>query len=183
MTYISRAILGLALLGSLLAVVPSTSLAAPSCSGRVVCAHTLGIALTRPAGWQRIPGPKVAPHEIDLVLPGSGLSYNLRLVIRAAGVGSLSGSQAARLIAGKLIAAERATGVTQTTAWYAGSPAVVLHGLPGSPGPAINIVLAHGNHVYLIIVPGRQMAADQRVALRSLRFIPRTGRFPGDVSG
>jgi hypothetical protein len=73
--------------------------------------------------------------------------------------------------------------VTQTTAHYAGSPAVVLHGLPGSPEPAINIVLAHGNHVYLIIVPGRQIAADQRAALGSLRFIPRTGRFPGDVSG
>ncbi|HEX6508371.1 MAG TPA: hypothetical protein VF221_12125 [Chloroflexota bacterium] len=149
----------------------------------MVCEHTLGIALTLPAGWKRLPPSKVAPHEIDLVRPGSGVTYNLRLVIRPFSVTSLSNSLAsARLAANKFIAAERATGVTQRSARYAGSPAIVLRGLPG-PGPAADILLAHGRYVYLIIVPGRTVGADQQAALSSLRFIPRIGPFPGNVGG
>jgi hypothetical protein len=183
MKRIPRTLIGLTILGALLAVLPAASYAAPNCSGRVVCEHTLGIALTRPAGWQRIPAAKVAPHEIDLALPGTHLNANLRLVVRAFGVGSITNSRAAaRHAATKLIAAERATGVTQTSARYAGSAAVVLRGLPG-PGPATDILLGRGRIVYLIILPGRVPAPDQQAALNSLRFIPRVGRFPGDVSG
>ena len=50
MTLIPRTVLGLALLCSLLVGSSSASHAAPNCSGRVLCAHTLGIALTGPLG-------------------------------------------------------------------------------------------------------------------------------------
>ena len=183
MKRIPRTVIGLALLGSLLGALPSPSDAAPNCSGRVVCEHTLGIALTRPPGWYRIPSHKVAPHEIDLALPGTGVDSDLRLVVRAFAFTSFTRSkESARLAARKLIAAERATSVTQVAARYAGSAAIVLRGLPG-PGPATDILLARGHYVYLVIAPGRVMATDQRAALHSLHFIPRVGRFPGNVSG
>ncbi len=83
----------------------------------------------------------------------------------------------ARMTADKVIRAERVTPATQTAVTYAGFPGVLVRGLPGDPGPAADIFLARNGHVYQIIAPGASLAPDQRRALASLRFIPRSGNF------
>jgi hypothetical protein len=185
-----RSLLAISLL-SLVASLPAVALAGGrpaaggGCPPGTVCDSTLGVAVTPPPGWFLLPRSKFPPHTLAFGrLPNKGLSYNVRLIIQPYAVTSVQNdARSAQLIAAKLIRAERATSVTQLPVRFAGSPGLLLRGLPGGPGPALDIVLAHQKAVYLIIAPGTGLAADQRQALASMRLIPRTGHFLPQVSG
>ncbi len=143
-----------------------------------------GLALTVPPGWIQLPRGKFLPHTLAFGTRPTGLNYYLRLVIAPFAVTSLGNdTHAARLTAGKLIQANRVPSARQTAVNYAGTRGVLVRGLPGGPGPAADIFLARNGHVYQIIAPGASLAPDQRRALASLRFIPRSGNFLPPVGG
>lgn len=154
------------------------------CPSGTICDSTLGLALTVPPGWIQLPRGKFLPHTLAFGTRPTGLNYHLRLVIAPFAITS-SGNDtyAARLIAGKLIQANRVPTAKQTVVTYAGSRGVLVRGLPGGPGPSADIFLARNGHVYQIIAPGASLAPDQRQALASLRFIPRSGNFLPPVGG
>lgn len=165
--------------------IPSAVRAAPSaCPTGTVCDHALGVAISLQPGWLRLGPPQVPPHVIALVTrPSNGLccaDYDDRLHIAAWGTTSdRNDARAANAGADRLISEFRARlKVTRTPVRYGGAPGVLLRGLPPTPGPAVDIVLAHAGAVYLIIAPGSLLTSDQRAALASLRFIPRQGPFP-----
>lgn len=132
-----------------------------------------------------LPPNKFPPHTLAFgTHPAAGLSYNLRLIIQPYAMTSIrDDTRAAKWLATKLIRAERVGSATQRPVSYGGSTGVLIKGLPGGPGPAVDIVLARQGNVYLIIAPGSSLAPDQRRALASLRFIPRTGNFLPPVGG
>lgn len=154
------------------------------CPRETACDTTLGIALKPPHGWLLLPAAKFPPHTLAFgTLPGNGASYNLRLVIEPYALTSIGNdAEAAQWVATKVIRAERVGGTTQLRVRYAGTRGVLVRGLP-SPSPAADIFLAHHQDVYQIIAPGSALAPDQRRALASLRFIPRSGNFLPSVGG
>lgn len=152
-----------------------------ACPATTVCDRSLGIALTPPTGWLRVKPPKVQRHTIVLVTrPTSGLEYNIRLHIAAWGTTrDRNGVHGANAGADRFIDGFRIRRhVSRVPVRYGGAPGVLVRGLPPTPGPTIEIILAHAGAVYLIIAPGSSLAPDRRAALASLRFIPRQGPFP-----
>lgn len=150
-----------------------------TCPSHTVCDRALGIALSPPAGWVRLRPPRVPPHEIDLARPAHGPNVDLRLVIRSLGTtAGRNDRRAAWVAAGRLRRSYRAPGATRTPVRYAGAPGILLRGMPPTPRPAVDIVLAHAGALYLIILPGTGPAPDQRAALASLHMISRVGPFP-----
>ncbi|HCF99136.1 MAG TPA: hypothetical protein DEV93_01165 [Chloroflexi bacterium] len=156
-----------------------------SCPCHSVCDATLGVSISPPVGWHLLPAGKYPSHTLAFRTGTPvGLSYHLRLVIEPYALTSIANdASAAKLVAQKLIQAERVSSVTRQTVRYGRSQGVLVRGLPGGPAPALDIILAHQKAAYLIIAPGSSLAADQRRALRTLRFIPRTGHFLPPVGG
>jgi hypothetical protein len=150
------------------------------CRAPVMCSSRLGIAITVQPGWHVLPARKSRPGWLSFYAPpNSGLDYATRLIIEPYALTSVTNdARAARLVAGKLIASERATNAQESAVFYGGHPGVLIRGL-AHPGPALDIVLAHRGAVYLIVAPtaGSFPDPDQQRALQSLRFIPRTGNF------
>lgn len=185
--FVPAVVLGIALTG----ILPTRALAggpAPAgggCPARTVCDATLGVALTPSPGWRVFPASKNPPHTLTFAtLPITGLSYTVRLVVEPFAVTSIQNDRrAARWVAHKLIQAERVPSSTERSITIGGTDGVLIQGLPGSPGPAVDILLARHGNVYLIIAPGRSLAPDQRRALARLRFIPRVGHFLPQVGG
>ena len=147
-----------------------------------VCDHTLGLALTIPAGWSVVPRAKLPPGVLAFwtLLPGRQEPPQL-LVIEAVGLAtSCSDAQAATAVAEALAKTTHTSFPTPPRLRYvAGAPAVFLSGVP-SPQPSVQVVVAHHGAVYQLIFPGaaHNLKTDQRQALASLRFIPRSGPFP-----
>jgi len=172
---------------SLATVVPGRVLArttaaptADGCPGGLVCDHSLGVALAPPSGWHSVPPGHFAPHVLTwFVNPPLGLDYNIRLLIGPDGTtNDRNDARAASAAAERLVSGYRGIHPTQYSVRYGGTPGVLIRGLPGSPGPDAFIILAHGGALYSVILPGAVLAADQRQALASLRFIRRVGPFP-----
>lgn len=154
---------------------------ASACPPRTVCDRALGLALTPYATWQRLAPPQVPQHVIILATrTASDVDYDVRLHISAWGTTmNRNDVEAARIGANRLIHGFRtAPHVSRILVHYGGAPGVLIRSLPPTPGPTVDIVLAHAGAVYLIIAPGSALAADQRAALASLRFISRNGPFP-----
>ena len=150
------------------------------CPQGTVCDHALGVALTPPSTWQRIPPGHFPAHTLVwFTYPNLGLDYNVRLLIGPDGVTSdRNDARAAAYAASRLVSGYRSIHPTQYTVRYGGAPGVLVRGLPGGPGPDALIILAHQSTLYNIIAPGFTLAADQRQALASLQFIQRVGSFP-----
>jgi hypothetical protein len=149
------------------------------CRAPVVCSNTLGIAITRQPGWSLLPARTAPPGSLTLGYFTAGPTYNVRLIIQPYALTPVTNdARAAKLVAGKLIAAERAVNAGESAVFYGGHPGVLIRGL-ARPGPALDIVLAHRGAVYLIVAPtaGAFPDPDQQRALQSLRFIPRSGNF------
>lgn len=156
---------------------------APSpCPAGRFCDPHLGISLRLPPGWSVVGTKQLAgSNQVAFAAPGgTGLSYNLRLIARAFAVTSITNSKrSASRVATKLIKAERTPEPFQSPVHYAGTFGLLISGLPGGETPALDVILARHQFVYQLILPGRKLAPDQRAALRSLRFISRTGPFLG----
>lgn len=187
-----RRLLSALTFAGILVCLPSASALAKSsaqapgarCPSGTVCDSTLGLALTVPPGWLQLPRGKFLPHTLAFGTRPTGFSYHLRLVIAPFAVTSPgSDMRTARLVAGKLIRANRVPNAKQTAVTYAGSRGILVRGLPGDPGPAADIYLARNGNVYQIIAPGASLAPDQRRALATLRFIPRSGNFLPPTGG
>ncbi len=144
------------------------------CPARTVCDAALDIALTLPTGWRRAAPGKYAPGVLALQIPAApGQPDNdLRLTIAIQGMTSdTNAARAAAAGAAVLIRATNYKGpVTRTMVEYGGAPGVLIQGLPGN-GPTTAIVLAHAGRIYQLFVPGAALAADQRQALASVRFL------------
>lgn len=154
---------------------------ANGCPPGTVCDHALGVALTPPSGWQRVPPGHFPPHALAwFAQPPLGLDYNVRLLIGPDGTTrDRNDARAAATAANKLIAGYRGhVHPTRYVIRYGGAPGVLIRGLPGGPGPEAFIILAHRGALYSIIAPGAVLAPDQQQALTSLQFIPRVGPFP-----
>ncbi|MGI8915016.1 MAG: M23 family metallopeptidase [Chloroflexota bacterium] len=66
---------------------------------------------------------------------------------------------------------------TRSPITVAGSPGIMLEGVPGPPN--VQIVLAHAGAIYDVVTFDRNtLQPDQQQALANLRFIPRVGSFP-----
>lgn len=182
-------IIPLLLITSLLPTIALTNGAAASgragCPSGTVCDTALGIALTPARTWLRLPHGAYPPHTVGFATrPAGAVGYNVRLLIEPYALTSIrNDGRAAQLTATKLMRAEGATSVTQLSIRYGGSPGILLRDLPGSLTPSLDIIVAHQKAVYLIIAPGASLAADQRHALATLSFIPRTGHFLPPVGG
>jgi hypothetical protein len=169
------------------ALIPCLALAggpAPSsCPAGRFCQSHLGLSLRLPPGWYVATNLKVLPGSNQVAFAAGrprGLSYNLRLIIQAYAITSLTDSrQSVRHVAAKLIHAERVTMVQERPVHYAGSYGLLIRGFPSGGTPALNILLGRHHDVYQIIAPGSTLAADQRAALQSLQFIPIHGPFLG----
>jgi hypothetical protein len=67
---------------------------------------------------------------------------------------------------------------TRTAVRYGGATGLLVHEPQTPPNGVTAIVLAHAGTVLKILALGKDLAADQRQALESLRFVPRAGPFP-----
>lgn len=151
------------------------------CPARTVCDHALGVALTPPLGWRRVPPGHWPPHTLVWFAPSRGPDYNVRLLIGPEAIThDRNAAHAAATAADRLIAGYRGhVHPTRYAVRYGGSPGVLIRGLPGCEcGPDAIIILAHRGAVYSIVAPGTTLASDQQQALATLRFIPRAGPFP-----
>lgn len=151
------------------------------CPSRAVCDHALGVALTSPPGWRRVPPGHFPPHTLVwYVEPPLGLDYNVRLLLGPDGTTrDRNDVHAAAMAADKLIAGYHGhVHATQYAVRFGSAPGVLIRGLPGCCGPEAITILAHHGALYSIIAPGKTLGPDQRAALASLRFIPRQGAFP-----
>jgi len=152
------------------------------CGDRTICDTALGVALTMPTEWQQADPRKNPPGELDFIIPPSPsgpANPDLRLVIRPYGItADMDDARAASAAADAETRAAGAAGtITRIPVRYAGTPGVLLRGVP-SNGPVAEILLAHAGAVYRILASGNELAPDQREALDSLRFIQRRGSFP-----
>ncbi len=181
-----------ALAGS--AVAPATTRAstttpprggAPSCAPSVpapaICDRRLGLALTVPAGWSVAPRDKFPPGVLAFWTLTGSQEPPQDLVVEAVGLATAcSDAQAATAVADALDETTHTSFPTPRRLHHvAGAPAIFLSGVP-SPQPSVQIVAAHHGAVYQLIFPGaaHTLKPDQRQALASLRFIPRSGPFP-----
>jgi hypothetical protein len=154
-----------------------------SCPRGSICNHALGIAITPAPGVQLLPPGKEPSGVLALMIPpapGHGLDYDVRLVIQPLETTRDRNDARAAAAGVETIVRAYPTHLTlsRETVRYGGAPGILVRGLPGAPGPAIVIVLAHAGAVYRITAPGARLALDQRRMLTSLRFIPRVGGFP-----
>lgn len=138
------------------------------------------MALVPPAGWHPLPASNFPPHTLTwFARPVVGPDYNIRLLIRSDGTTSdLNDAWAAITAANMLVSGYRGIHTTRYPVSYGGAPGLLIRGLPGGPDPDAFIMLAHHGALYSVIAPGARLAADQRQALASLRFIQRVGPFP-----
>ena len=160
---------------------------ASSCASGVsapaLCDRSLGVALTVPTGWSVTPPGHVPPGALAFwtVVPGRQ-NATLHLIVEPVGLARNCGdAQAATAVADALVAgANNSQPILRDQNTVAGAPAVFLTGLPGA-GPSIQVIATHNGAVYHLIFPGSALQPDQRLALTSLRFVPRIGPFPGSV--
>lgn len=155
---------------------------ASGCPYGTVCDRALGVALTVPSGWRRVPPGHFPRHTLVWYEgPPVGLDYNIRLLVGPDGMArGRTAARAAANAASALIAGYRGrVHITRRSVRYGTAPGVLIRGLPGGEGgPAAEIILAHRGVLYSIIAPGTILGRDQRRALAGLRFIRRVGRFP-----
>jgi hypothetical protein len=149
----------------------------------MVCDRALGVAITPAPGIQLLPPEKAAPGVFALVIPpvpGHGLDYDVRLVIQPLETTRDRNDARAAAAGVERIVRDYPSHLTlsRQAVRYGGAPGILVRGLPGTPRPAIVIVLVHAGAVYRITAPGVKLAPDQRQMLASLRFIPRAGAFP-----
>jgi hypothetical protein len=155
----------------------------PSVPGPAVCDRLLGVALTVPKGWSVVPREKFPPGYLAFWthIPGSQEPPS-HLVIEPVGLASACTDGQAALAVAEALARTTTSRhpIMRRRSIVAGAPAVYLYGLPATPEPSVQIVVAHRGAVYQLIFPGstRALQPDQWHALASLRFIPRIGPFP-----
>ncbi len=149
------------------------------CPAGTVCDSALGVALALPAGWTQDNYP-TGILEFSARPTAGAPDRGVRLDV--ASWGMTSDRDDARVAAAGMDALIRSTNSARSFArvpvHVAGASGVLVSGLPGAPGPVTAIILAHGGVAYKLLAPGTTLAPDQVAALRSLRFIPRTGPFP-----
>jgi len=159
---------------------PASPARAGGCPPETVRNSALGVTLTLPPGWQEAEPGHYAPWALVLYVPAAPgqVETNLRLSIEP--LGTTADPNDARSAA---VAATRATQgltlpITRRPFTVAGTPGVLLRGMPGAK-PHLTIIVAHEHALYQIITfGGETFAADQWAALASLRFIPRVGPYP-----
>jgi hypothetical protein len=153
---------------------------AVGCDAEAVCSYRLGVSIVAAPGWTQL--PHVPTSEIDFArLRPRAVDQDIRLVIRAFATTSDTNSARAASTAANLLVSEFSAThphVTRQRVTYSGATGLLLRGLPPTPQPAADIVLAHDHVIYLIIAPGSTLSTDQRQALASLQFVDRSGSFP-----
>lgn len=148
---------------------------------------SLGVSLVIPKGLVRL--TRVPTSEIDIARPGGGESGYLRFVIRAFEMTPRMSVQKAEWRASSdLISGFPHHGtLARRRTTIAGTPTLMIRGLPPTPQPAADVLLVYRNPghrlsanraVYLIVLPGRTVDRAQREILSTLTFIPRTQFFP-----
>ena len=151
------------------------------CPAGMDCDAALGVALTPPAGWQRAPSGHYPPGQLvfwQTPAPGQGDAEERLLIAPWGTTTETDEAKAATQGMDRLLQGAHMANATRVPVSYGGAPGVLVRGLPGGPAPVTAIVLAHAGAVYKILAPGDALAADQRQALASLRFMARVGPFP-----
>ncbi|MBV9281571.1 MAG: hypothetical protein JOZ41_15940, partial [Chloroflexi bacterium] len=151
-----------------------------TCPAHDTCSLSLGVGLRLPPTWLVMPDGKEGPYTIAFARrPVVGPDYDERLIVKLAAVrNGLNDRRLAEEEARRLVADVHARGVSLVTVRYGGSPGFLLRGLPPTPAPATEIVVAHRGDVYLLIAPGKALAVDQQRALASVVFFPPQGARP-----
>jgi hypothetical protein len=143
-------------------------------TGSEAISRQLGIALTLPPGWKVLPRATDAPVGLTLGRPNGHRPVPVRLTVGILGKTSLKDvRRAAQVFADRQVAQLNGVTIRRHAVRYAGTPGVMLQGMPGSE-PTVQIILAHGGVVYRFTATGRALAPDQNAAMKSLRFIPMT---------
>lgn len=147
------------------------------CPRHYVCSTALGVALYPPAAWMKLPAGNEGPCTLSFARRTlSHLQYDVRLIIKLVELGNTTNDRAlAEEYANSFVRAYHATHATLSGATYGGAPAVVIRGLPPTPGPTVYVVVSHTATVYLFFAPGKALGANQRQALAGLRFLARRG--------
>jgi len=146
------------------------------CPRGYMCDSELGVALVVPGGWTQAPPGKRSPGSLAFWRSGpQGVMGSPRLVITGIGVAdpryAAAAAQAAADALTQGLSANVSVGHVPTI--IAGSPAVLLLGLPGAASGR-HIVATHEGALYRITTfDGDDVAMDQRRALASIRFLPR----------
>jgi hypothetical protein len=131
-------------------------------------------------GVHRAAPGKYPPHWLVLQLRLNAINDAVRLQITSWGATRDKNAAHAAVTGMKLlIRGTRAKGAFPCIAvHYGGAPGCLVFGVPSSPAPLTAIILSHHGFLYKILAPGPRLSSSQHQMLNSLRFIPRSGRFP-----
>lgn len=151
-----------------------------SCPPKTVCDPKLGVALVLPPHWRKGIRGKYPPDQLTLIIPASSHQPDDVERLNIASWGITTDPNAARVATNGMNRLLHGLNIHVARIWvhYGGALGIMVHGLPGGATVVTGIILVHSGAVYKILAPGVRLAADQRQALASLRFIPRKGRFP-----
>lgn len=141
-------------------------------SHRIVAASRLGVSLTLPTDWQQVSRAKDAPLGMTLGRrSGTNSRSMVRMTIEVLGPMRIGSPQAiARSFACGLTRGHGNLLIQRRDVRYGGVSGVMLLGMPGAQR-TVQIVLASHGVVYNVVAVGKALAADQRAALSSLRFV------------